>query len=161
MAVRCCPHCYPGQAQCCLSPASSGVCKILQAFSVLCPILQSYWSNRFHGHSSPGAWWIPVYYAVMMFVLNIGGEELWWRGYVLPRQGLAFGKMTWIVHGVFWSAFHLFMQPTLWDTARMAISGVALAYVARRTKSTWPGIVGHTFGNLPLFLSLIRGVTSR
>ena len=108
-----------------------------------------------------GSWWIPVYYAVMMFVFNIGGEELWWRGYVLPRQELAFGKMTWIVHGVFWSAFHLFMQPTLWDTVRMAISGVALAYVAQRTKSTWPGIVGHTVGNLPFFLSLMHGVATR
>ena len=107
-----------------------------------------------------GAWWIPVYYAVVMLVFNIGGEELWWRGYVLPRQELAFGKMTWIVHGVFWSAFHLFMQPTLWDIVRMSISGVGLAYVAQRTKSTLPGIVGHSFGNLPFFLSLVRGVTS-
>jgi hypothetical protein len=38
------------------------------------------------------AWWILVYYAVVMLVCNIGGEELWWRGYVLPRQELAFGK---------------------------------------------------------------------
>ena len=106
------------------------------------------------------AWWIPVYYAVTMFVLNIGGEELWWRGYVLPRQELAFGKMTWAVHGIFWSAFHLFMQPTLWETVRMAISGVALAYVAQRTKNTLPGIVGHSFGNLPFLLSLMHGVTS-
>ena len=107
-----------------------------------------------------GSWWILVYYAVMIFVFNIGGEELWWRGYVLPRQELALGKMTWVVHGILWSAFHLFMQPTLWDTVRMSISGVALAYVAQRTKSTLPGIVGHSFGNLPFFLSLVRGVTS-
>ena len=117
-------------------------------------------STDFMGIPLLGSWWIPVYYAVMMFVFNIGGEELWWRGYVLPRQELAFGKMTWIMHGVFWSAFHLFMQPTLWDTARMAISGIALSYVAQRTRSTWPGIVGHAFGNLPFFLSLVRGVTS-
>ncbi len=60
-----------------------------------------------------GAWWIPVYYAVVMIVCNIGGEELWWRGYVLPRQELAFGRAAWVVHGICWSAFHLFMQPTL------------------------------------------------
>jgi membrane protease YdiL (CAAX protease family) len=107
-----------------------------------------------------GAWWILVYYAVVMLVCNIGGEELWWRGYVLPRQELAFGKAAWLVHGVFWSAFHLFMQPTLWDTVRMSITGVALAFVAQRTRSTWPGIVGHSFGNLTFFLSLVSGVTS-
>jgi membrane protease YdiL (CAAX protease family) len=116
--------------------------------------------HDFMGLSLQGAWWIPVYYAFVMLVCNIGGEELWWRGYVLPRQELAFGRSAWVVHGIFWSVFHLFMQPTLWDTARMAITGVALSFVAQRTKSTWPGIVGHGFGNLPFFLSLVKGVTS-
>jgi membrane protease YdiL (CAAX protease family) len=111
----------------------------------------------FMGIPSQGAWWILVYYAVLILVFNIGGEELWWRGYVLPRQELAFGRTAWVVHGILWSAFHLFMQPTLWDTVRMAITGVALSFVAQRTKSTWPGIVGHSFGNLPFFLSLVKG----
>jgi membrane protease YdiL (CAAX protease family) len=116
--------------------------------------------HDFMGIPLHGAWWIPVYYAVVMVVCNIGGEELWWRGYVLPRQERAFGRAAWVVHGICWSAFHLFMQPTLWDTVRMAITGVALAFVAQRTKSTWPGIVGHSFGNLPFFLSLVKGVFS-
>jgi len=128
---------------------------------------------RFHGaffaHFGPhdfmdiplrGAWWVLVYYAGVMLVCNIGGEELWWRGYVLPRQELAFGKAAWVVHGICWSAFHLFMQPTLWDTVRMSITGVALSFVAQRTRSTWPGIVAHSFGNLGFFLSLVRGVMS-
>ena len=114
----------------------------------------------FMGLSLKGAWWILVYYALVMFVCNIAGEELWWRGYVLPRQELAFGKATWVIHGIFWSAFHLFMQPTFWDTVRMSITGVGLAFVAQRTRNTWPGIVGHSFGNLNFFLSLVRGVMS-
>jgi len=114
--------------------------------------------HDFMGIPLHGAWWIPIYYAAVMLVCNIGGEELWWRGYVLPRQELAFGRAAWVVHGICWSAFHLFMQPTLWDTVRMAITGLALSFVAQRTKSTWPGIVGHSFGNLPFFLSLVKGV---
>lgn len=124
-------------------------------------------NDAFFGHFGPhdfmgiplhAAWWIPAYYAAIMFVCNIGGEELWWRGYVLPRQELAFGRATWIIHGILWSAFHLFMQPTLWDTLRMSITGLALSFVAQRTKSTWPGIIGHSFGNLAFFLSLVNGV---
>jgi len=42
----------------------------------------------------------------------------------------------------------------------MAITGVALSFVAQLTKSTWPGIVGHSFGNLAFFLSLVSGVNS-
>jgi membrane protease YdiL (CAAX protease family) len=117
--------------------------------------------HDFMGLPLQGAWWIPAYYAVVMLVCNIGGEELWWRGYVLPRQELAFGRTAWIVHGISWSIFHLFMQPTLWDTVRMAITGVALSFVAQRTKGSWPSIVGHSFGNLPFFLSLVKGVTSQ
>ena len=117
--------------------------------------------HDFMGIPLQGSWWIVVYYAAVMLVCNIGGEELWWRGYVLPRQELAFGRHAWIVHGIFWSAFHLFMQPTLWDTTRMAITGLALSFIAQRTKNTWPGIIGHSIGNLPFFLSLVNGVTSR
>jgi membrane protease YdiL (CAAX protease family) len=50
----------------------------------------------FMGIALHGAWWILVYYAVVILVCNIGGEELWWRGYVLPRQELAFGRATWV-----------------------------------------------------------------
>ena len=144
--------------------------------SLLQPLLQSVrffdpslFHREFFSHFGPhdfmgiplqGSWWILVYYAAAMLICNIGGEELWWRGYVLPRQELAFGPHAWIVHGILWSAFHLFMQPTLWDTTRMAITGLALSFVAQRTKNTWPGIIGHTVGNLPFFLSLVNGVTS-
>lgn len=70
--------------------------------------------HQFFNHFGPrdfmgvpllGSWWVPVYYASLMLVFNIGGEELWWRGYVLPRQELAFGKLAWVVHGIFWSGY--------------------------------------------------------
>ena len=44
--------------------------------------------REFWGHFGPkdlmgvslqGAWWILVYYALVILVFNIGGEELWWR----------------------------------------------------------------------------------
>lgn len=60
----------------------------------------------FMGIPLQGAWWILAYYAVLMFVCDIGVEELWWRGYVLPRQELAFGRSAWVIHGICWSLFH-------------------------------------------------------
>jgi hypothetical protein len=42
----------------------------------------------------------------------------------------------------------------------MAITGIALSFVAQHTKSTWPGILGHSFGNLAFFLNLVKGVVS-
>jgi membrane protease YdiL (CAAX protease family) len=116
--------------------------------------------HDFMGIPLRGSWWIIFYYAAVMLVFNIGGEEFWWRGYVLPRQELAFGRFAWIIHGVLWSVFHLFMQPTLWDTLRMAITGIALSFVAQRTNNTWPGIFGHSVGNLTFFVSLVKGVSA-
>jgi hypothetical protein len=41
------------------------------------------------------------------------------------------GRTAGFIHGIYWSGFQLFMQPTLWDTIRMAITGVALSFVAQ------------------------------
>ena len=46
----------------------------------------------------------------------------------------------------------------MFDTTRMAVSGMALSFVAERTKNTWPGIIGHSFANMPLLLSIVKGV---
>jgi membrane protease YdiL (CAAX protease family) len=112
----------------------------------------------FMGIQLMGAWWLLIYYGVWLIVFNIFGEELWWRGYVLPRQELAFGGMAWVIHGICWSLFHLFIQPTLWDTTRMAVTGMALSFIAQRTRSTWPGIIGHGLANTPLLFSIASGV---
>jgi membrane protease YdiL (CAAX protease family) len=113
----------------------------------------------FMGIQLIGAWWVFFFYAAWLVVFNLFGEELWWRGYVLPRQELAFGRGTWAIHGLCWSLFHLFIQPSLWDTARMAVTGMALAFVAQRTRNTWPGIIGHGVANTPLLISIGSGLT--
>jgi len=121
--------------------------------------LSQFRDHAFMGIPLHGTWWVAVYYALVLLFGNIAGEELWWRGYLLPRQELAHGKTTWIVHGVLWAAFHLFFQTNLWDMARMIPTCCALAFVAQHRKNTWPGIVGHTFGNSPLLLQIVRGIT--
>ena len=71
--------------------------------------------HAFMGISLHGSWWVAVYYFLVLLIGNVAGEELWWRGYLLPRQELVHGRATWIVHGVLWAAFHLFFQMTMWD----------------------------------------------
>lgn len=146
-----------------LAPLAAGILEHIRFFTPS-PFYTEFFGHfgphDFMGTPLPGAWWVAGYYVVFLLVANVAGEELWWRGYVLPRQELAFGRFAWLVHGVLWSLFHLFIQPTLADTLRMTITGVALAYVAQRTHNTWPGIVGHVFGNLPLLLVLVQGAAA-
>ncbi len=47
--------------------------------------------TRFMGVPLLGNWWVLVA-VLLLLVVNILGEELWWRGYILPRQDVATGK---------------------------------------------------------------------
>ena len=88
-----------------------------------------------------GRWWLGAYYAAVLLLGNVAGEELWWRGYLLPRQELAHGRAAWLVHGALWAGFHLFFQWTLWDLVRMLPTCCALAFVAQHCRNTWSGVV--------------------
>lgn len=59
------------------------------------------------GIAIAGHWWILTYYIFILLCFNIAGEELWWRGYILPRQEAASGKIASLMHGLLWAAFHL------------------------------------------------------
>jgi membrane protease YdiL (CAAX protease family) len=101
-----------------------------------------------------GAWWLLLVY-LFYVLLNVFGEELWWRGYILPRQELAFGKWSWLVHGIFWNLFHSFFY---WELIMLLPGCLALSFVAYKSKSTWPGIIAHFVASLPSLVMIIVGV---
>ncbi|HSL73416.1 MAG TPA: CPBP family intramembrane glutamic endopeptidase [Ilumatobacteraceae bacterium] len=111
--------------------------------------------TEYLGVTLEGSWWILVVYAFGL-VGNIIGEELWWRGYVLPRQELAFGARAWIVNGVLWVVvFHAFMW---WAFPTLLATGLLTPLVAQRLRSTWAAIVVHGTGNALFLLLLLAGV---
>jgi membrane protease YdiL (CAAX protease family) len=75
-----------------------------------------------------------------LLVFNILGEELWWRGYILPRQELAFGDKTWILHGILWAFFHLYKW---WEVPAMILPAMVIPFMAQRRQNTTPGLVMH------------------
>jgi len=91
------------------------------------------------GGSASGDWSLAAMVFVLLF-FNVVGEELWWRGYVLPRQELVHGRNTWLIHGLMWTLFHAFKW---WELAALLPFCLVLSYVAQRRKNTWPGIVIH------------------
>jgi membrane protease YdiL (CAAX protease family) len=99
--------------------------------------------------------WLPVLVITVLGVFNVLGEELWWRGVVLPRQELAFGRWTWVVHGLMWAAFHSFKW---WDVLALVPNSLGLAFVCSRHKSTTPGLVIHAITSGVAVPTLIAGV---
>ncbi len=85
---------------------------------------------------------IPCFLIVL--VANVLSEELWWRGYILPRQELQHGKYAWVVNGVLWSFFHLFKW---WAIPFMLMKHWIIPLVAQRTKNTTPAILIHFVSN--------------
>jgi len=94
--------------------------------------------------------WVPL------FFLNIFGEGLFWRGYIFPRQELAFGRYTWLVHGCCWWIFHISFGATVLITLIPII--FITSWVVQKTKSTWSDIILHTLINGLGFLLVAFGV---
>lgn len=104
--------------------------------------------GEFLGMPLAGNWWI-LFFVSSALVIATFGEELWWRGYVLPRQELVLGKRTWIVHGLLWWAFHIFLP---WNLIVILPGCLALSFVAQTLKNTWPGLIAHGLSNGILML---------
>lgn len=89
----------------------------------------------------------------IVLALNILGEEVFWRGMVLPRQGLRHGQRTFLVHGAIWALSHAFQY---WLLPPILVGSVTLAYLVQRTKNTWVGILAHLLNNaLPLAIVVL------
>ena len=105
-----------------------------------------------------GRWDILAVVALGLGLFNVVGEELWWRGIILPRQELAFGRWTWIWHGVLWDLFHSFYYTDVGKAISYLGITMPVAYVAQRTKSTWPGFVLHYIINIGFPFIVAKGV---
>lgn len=99
--------------------------------------------NQAAGGLLRGQWWLLVLYLVTYF-FNIAGEEFWWRGIILPRQELAFGRFTWLVHGLLWACFHVFKY---WDILTLVPVCLLIAYVSQKRQNNWAGLIAHAIVN--------------
>ena len=94
--------------------------------------------------------WFPYW------LLNIIGEEILWRGVLLPRQEIVFGKFTWLFHGFFWGIFHIGFG---WQLLLMLLPILFIqSYAVQRRKNTWIGVIIHAGINGPSFLALSFGL---
>jgi membrane protease YdiL (CAAX protease family) len=100
--------------------------------------------------------WFAVAAFLGLLVVNIVGEEFWWRGYVLPRQELAFGKAAWLVHGFMWAIFHAFKW---WHILGLLPLTLGISLLCSRTKNTTPGIIIHlafnSLGVIPILVAVL------
>lgn len=117
--------------------------------------------NRFLGSGTgqeflDGAWsWFGL--MVVLWLFNtVLGEELLFRGFLLPRMNGAFGRGDWVANGLLFAAYHLHVP---WRIPTTLLDTFILAYPAKRYRSAWIGIAVHSsqsvvFGVLVLVIVL-------
>ena len=90
--------------------------------------------------SGAWGWWAVV---VVLAVFNtVLGEELLFRGLLLPRMKAVFGRGDWVANGVLFTLYHLHMP---WVMPTTLVEGIFLeAYPSRRFQSAWMGIIVHS-----------------
>jgi len=116
--------------------------------------------GTFGGMAMHGRWDLLLLMVFTLTILNIGGEELWWRGIILPRQELYFGVWAWLVNGILWDLFHFFYHTNGASIVSYLLATVPIAFVAQKTRSTWPGIIAHLIANSAAVTVLFKTVTS-
>ncbi len=97
------------------------------------------------------SWWVAAGFLVLS-VLRAFAGELWWRGYILPRQEISFGKRAWIIHGILYTLFFVFMP---WELIRILPACLAIPFVAQKMKNTWPGIIAQLVTDLPVLWAIV------
>jgi len=102
-----------------------------------------------------GRYWLLMVWAPY-WILNILGEEFIWRGVMLPRQELAFGKLTWIFHGFGWGLFHIAFGWKLLITLLPLI--FIQSFIVQKTKNSWTGVILHGGLNGPSFIAICFGL---
>ncbi|TFG18471.1 MAG: CPBP family intramembrane metalloprotease [Promethearchaeota archaeon] len=91
----------------------------------------------------------PTFYqGILLFILiviNVIAEELYFRGYVYPRQEKEHGKWTWVIHSLMWWIIHAhnwFNFPTI------LFNSLLIPLLWHKTKNTTATIVSHFIGNV-------------
>ncbi|QNL48747.1 CPBP family intramembrane metalloprotease [Olivibacter sp. SDN3] len=97
------------------------------------------------------SWLIAVF--LIIYLANVIGEEVWWRGYILPRQVKGIGRNAWVANGLLWALFHMF-QP--WDIISLIPIALGISFMSQYRKSAWIGIVAHGVLNSIGWIPLLR-----
>ena len=116
--------------------------------------LAAFLTSSAGGQFFAGAWgWFAVMVVFVIFN-TVLGEELLFRGLLLPRMRGVFGRADWLANGALFALYHLHMP---WEIPISFIDGpFLLAYPARRFRSTWMGIIVHSAQSVFILILVLR-----
>ncbi len=99
-----------------------------------------------------GSWgWFAV--LITLWVFNtVLGEELLFRGYLLPRMNKAFGRADWLANGLLFAAYHVHMW---WSMPGILLDTLTFALPSKHYRSALIGIIVHSSQSIMLFFLVL------
>lgn len=108
-----------------------------------------------------GQWWI-LALALLSSVFNyMLGEELLFRGVLLPRMQGAFGRWDWLANSILFTLYHLHKP---WAMPLVLLTSLPFSWAARRYRTIWFAICLHAIEGAILLLlvgAAVSGLASR
>ena len=102
-----------------------------------------------------GSWgWLALVVVLGLFN-TVLGEELLFRGFLLPRMRGTFGRLDWLANGVLFALYHLH---TPWVIPAALVDSLCLALPSSRYRSAWIGIIVHSTQTLFISLAVLAVV---
>ncbi len=99
--------------------------------------------------------WVWLAIIVLLQIFNtVLGEELLFRGLLLPRMNGQFGRWDWVANGVLFALYHLHVP---WVIPQALLDTFILAYPSKRYRSALIGIIVHSAQSI-FFIALTVAV---
>lgn len=98
-----------------------------------------------------GAWWL-IGLALLSCIFNYFlGEELLFRGILLPKMRGVFGRWDWLANAVLFAVYHLHRP---FHILAFVVGGIAWSLPSRYFKSIWFAIVPHAIEGVALLVPI-------
>lgn len=102
-----------------------------------------------------GQWWLLGIMVVIVVFNYLLGEELIFRGILLPKTNGVFGKWDFIANGILFSTYHL---RRIWHWPSTLLIDWIYPWAAKRFKSYWVAVILHAVDALQLIIILTMAI---
>ena len=99
-----------------------------------------------------GAWGWYALFLVNFLFNTVLGEELLFRGFLLPRMNGAFGRGDWVANGILFTGYHMHVP---WGMPAILLDLFFIAYPTKRYRSAWIGIAVHSAQSVVLAILIL------
>lgn len=104
-----------------------------------------------------GQWWLVALALFSWLLMALLGEELLFRGILLPKMSALFGKWDWFINACFSALYYLYLP---WLVPFQFIASLVIARSTRRFRSFWVAAILRSVQGAGLLVIVLLGVTA-